>query len=142
MPELPEFNFAKDTAYHFDAVKFGAWLKDNYCLPRGVKHIQEDIHDIKQDDNGIVSLNGKHKADLYVDCTGFKALLLDKTLKEIYTSGRNKKNNEDFRLEFVSKLPDYTTGILYGQNNVFYSFIKDFFAIRSVLPTKKLGNIK
>lgn len=84
--ELPEFDFAKDTAYHFDAVKFGTWLKDNYCLPRGVKYIQEDIHDIEQDDNGIVSLNGKHKADLYVDCTGFKALLLDKTLKEPFES--------------------------------------------------------
>ena len=83
--ELPEFNFAKDTAYHFDAVKFGAWLKDNYCLPRGVNHIQEDIVKIPTDENGVkclVTKNDSYYADLYVDCTGFKALLLDKTLKE------------------------------------------------------------
>lgn len=76
------FDFDKDTAYHFDATKFGIWLRDNYCLPRGVKHIKEEVVSIEQDDNGIVSLNGKHTADLFVDCTGFKSLLLGETLKE------------------------------------------------------------
>ena len=79
------FDFNKNTAYHFDATKFGVWLKEHYCLPRGVKHIEEDIEDIKSDENGIVSLNG-HSADLFIDCTGFKSLLLDKTINEPFES--------------------------------------------------------
>jgi len=71
-------------AYHFDATKFGLWLKNNYC--KKIKHIVEDIVSIEQDENGVKSLNNKHKADLYIDCTGFKSLLLDKTLKEPFES--------------------------------------------------------
>ena len=83
--ELP-FTFEKDTAYHFDATKFGLWLKENYCLPRGVKCIKEDILSVEQDENGIKSLKNKYKADLYIDCTGFKSLLLGQTLKEPFES--------------------------------------------------------
>jgi len=83
---LLPFNFKKNTAYHFDATKFAIWLKDNYSMPRGVKHIQEDIISIEQDENGIKSLNNKYSADLYIDCTGFKSLLLGETLKEPFES--------------------------------------------------------
>src|SRR6056300_251751 len=70
------------SAYHFDATKFGLWLKDHYCIPRGVKHILEDIKTIETNDDGIKSLNNNHTADMYIDCTGFKSLLLGDTLKE------------------------------------------------------------
>jgi len=80
------FDFKRNTAFHFDATKFGLWLKDQYCLPKGVKHIKEEIVSIEQDDNGIKSLNNKYKADLYIDCTGFKSLLLGQTLKEPFDS--------------------------------------------------------
>jgi hypothetical protein len=80
------FDFRRNTAFHFDATKFGLWLKEHYCLPRGVKHIKEEIISIEQDDNGIKSLNNKYKADLYIDCTGFKSLLLGQTLKEPFDS--------------------------------------------------------
>ena len=80
--EIPLFNFKNDVAYHFDAVKFADWLKKYYCIPKGVKHIYEDINTIEQDKNGIKSLNKKHKADLYIDCTGFSSLLLGQALKE------------------------------------------------------------
>lgn len=72
--------YRPEIAYHFDATKFGLWLRDHYCIPRGVKHIQEDISSIETSEDGIESLNKKHKADLYLDCTGFSALLIDKTL--------------------------------------------------------------
>jgi tryptophan halogenase len=71
-------------AYHFDATKFGLWLKNNYC--KKIKHIVDDVVSIEQDENGIKSLNNKYTADLYIDCTGFKSLLLDKTLKEPFES--------------------------------------------------------
>lgn len=84
-PKLIQFNFNRDVAYHFDATKFALWLKDYYCLPKGVKYIQEDITNIKSNENGIISINN-HQADLYIDCTGFQALLMDKELKEPFES--------------------------------------------------------
>jgi hypothetical protein len=84
---IPEINFnpKTDSAYHFDAVKFGMWLKNSYCIPKGVKHIEEEINNIKQNEHGIESINN-HKADLFIDCTGFKSLLLGETLKEPFES--------------------------------------------------------
>ena len=92
--ELP-FNFRENTAYHFDATKFGLFLKDRYCKPRGVKHVVDDIKSVEVSKNGIQSLvsdsnmgvgNHKYKADLYFDCTGFKSLLLGKSLQEEFES--------------------------------------------------------
>ena len=87
--ELEYFDFKCHVAYHFDATKFGLWLRDRYCIPRGVKHILEDIKTIETNDEGLVSLNNKHKADLYIDCTGFKSLLLGETLKEPFNNYSN-----------------------------------------------------
>jgi tryptophan halogenase len=87
-------------AYHFDATKFGLWLKNNYC--KKIKHIKEDVVSIEQDENGIKSLNNKHKADLYIDCTGFKSLLLDKTLKEPFESYSNILPNDS---AWATKIP-------------------------------------
>jgi len=80
------FDFYRHTAFHFDATKFGTWLRDNFCIPRGVKHIREEIGKIEQNEDGIKSLNNKYKADLFIDCTGFRSLLLGKTLKESFNS--------------------------------------------------------
>jgi hypothetical protein len=86
--EIPGFRFKYDTAYHFDAAKFGIWLRDKYCKPRGVKHIQEEIetHRILQDeDANIVSLNG-YEADFFIDCTGWRSVLLGQSLNEPFIS--------------------------------------------------------
>ena len=80
--ELPVFNFKTDVAYHFDASKFGEWLKEHYCKPKGVKHILENINSIEKNEEGIKTLNNKYSADLFIDCTGFQSLLLGKSLKE------------------------------------------------------------
>ena len=74
------------SAYHFDATKFGLWLKDHYCKPRGVNHILEDVNTIETNEDGITSLNNTHKADMFIDCTGFKSMLLGDTLKEPFNS--------------------------------------------------------
>ncbi len=77
-------------AYHFDATKFGIWLRENYCLPRGVKIIKSSVERAEVSDDGIESLflkNGETvTSDLYVDCTGFKSLLLGDYLKEEFIS--------------------------------------------------------
>ena len=79
-------------AYHFDATKFGLWLKNNYC--KKIKHIVEDVVSVEQDETGITSLNNKYKADLYIDCTGFKSLLLGKSLKEPFESHADMLPND------------------------------------------------
>ena len=83
---VPNYNFKTDSAYHFDATKFGLYLRDHYCIPRGVKHIKENIDSIEHDETGVTSLNNNHVADLFIDCTGFKSMLLGETLKEPFDS--------------------------------------------------------
>ena len=87
--QIPYFKFNEDTAFHFDATKFGIWLRDNFAIPKGVIHIKEDIKTIEKNKDGIKSLNNKHTADLFIDCTGFKSLLLSKELEEPFESYEN-----------------------------------------------------
>lgn len=81
------------TAFHFDAVKFAHWLKENFCKSRGVQHIVSEISDIEISNDGIKHLtltNGMSiTADLFVDCTGFKSLLLEGALKVPFKSYEN-----------------------------------------------------
>ncbi len=74
-----------DRGYHLNANKLGTWLKDNYCLPKGVNHILGDIVDVSSDDDGIKSLtlsNGNTVyGDFFIDCSGFKSILLSKVMK-------------------------------------------------------------
>jgi tryptophan halogenase len=89
--QLPGFSFKNDVAYHMDATLFGEFLKEKFCLPRGVVYINQHIDNIELDKNGsidsLVLRNGDSiSADLYLDCTGFQSLLLEKTLKTEFTS--------------------------------------------------------
>jgi len=88
--ELGTFNPVIHTALHFDAIKFGSWLRDIYCLPKGVTLIQKTVEEIPVNENGIESLIFNDRtsisADLYIDCTGFKSLLLGKALNEKFLS--------------------------------------------------------
>jgi len=85
------FEFEQDTAYHMDAIKFGQWLKNNWCLPMGLEYIQGDVEVCHKDERGWVqslqtSDGRKLEYDLYVDCTGFKSLLLEKFMGEEFVS--------------------------------------------------------
>lgn len=85
--ELANFDLEKNSAYHFDAVKFGQSLKKNICIPEGVKHILDDVKTIQKNARGnIVSLNNKYFADMFIDCTGFKSLLLGKEMNVPFKS--------------------------------------------------------
>ena len=88
--KLPGFKPRKHVAYHFDAVKFGQFLKNNYCLNKGVKHIEANVTSIQTTEKGInkIILNKSNhvSADLFIDCTGFKSLLLAGALKEPFDS--------------------------------------------------------
>jgi len=88
--KLDNFRFDYDTAFHFDAALFAKYLKERYCIPRGVNHIIGTVDKILTDEHGVSKIildNGKElTADLYVDCTGFKSLLLGEALDEPYVS--------------------------------------------------------
>ena len=84
---FPNFKYHSDKAVHFDATKFGQWLKNNVCIPNGVKHILKEVKETPLDESGgidhlLLDDGSKIEADLFIDCTGFKSLLLGKALKE------------------------------------------------------------
>ena len=71
-------------AYHMNALKFADYLTE-YSTARGVTHYLEHVTDIDMAENGDIAAvhteSGKRlEADLYVDCTGFAALLIEKKL--------------------------------------------------------------
>jgi hypothetical protein len=74
-----------------DATLFGIWLRDNLCLPNGMTHVLDTVTDIVQRDDGSIEKIGTENsgylaADLFIDCTGFKSLLLEQTLKTPFIS--------------------------------------------------------
>lgn len=74
-------------AYHFDAAKLGSWLREKYCKPRKVNHIIADVSGGNMNEDGslqsIVLSNGdKLVADIFIDCTGFKSIVLGGMMKE------------------------------------------------------------
>lgn len=89
--EIPGFDFHLDTAYHMDAEKFGIFLKEKIALPNGVRHIQDTIVDIRQNELGevaeIITEDGLHlSADLYIDASGFRKILIEKVMKSEFLS--------------------------------------------------------
>jgi Tryptophan halogenase len=94
---LGNFKLERDSAYHFDATKFGQWLKNNYCVPRGVTIIPQSVESVNTNENGVESLfltdGSLVTADLFIDCTGFKALLLEQSLGEPFKDFSNMLPN-------------------------------------------------
>ncbi|MET0399060.1 MAG: tryptophan halogenase family protein [Longimicrobiaceae bacterium] len=77
-------------AYHFNAAELALYLQ-GYATGRGVKRIVDDVTEVALDEQGNIA--GVHTrdsgflaADLYVDCTGFRGLLINKALNEPFIS--------------------------------------------------------
>jgi tryptophan halogenase len=80
-----EYQAVANYAYHLDAGKFATFLQRHCCEKLGVRHVLADVRRANlQEDGDIRSLDteqaGEIEADLFVDCTGFKALLIGATL--------------------------------------------------------------
>lgn len=73
-------------AYHFNASLLASFLT-GYATQNGVKHILDDVVDVKLAEDGSISHittkeNGNIRGDLFIDCTGFRGLLINKALCE------------------------------------------------------------
>jgi hypothetical protein len=77
----PEFAGLANYAYHLDAGKFGPFLRQHCIDKLGVDHLYDEIVGVQAKDNGdishVVTKSGETlAADLFVDCSGFSALLI------------------------------------------------------------------
>ena len=92
-PDMYPFKSYRDTAFQIDASLFGSWLANNYAMPRGVNRVIGTVVDISGNENGIDYLkleDGREiHADLFVDCSGFKSMLLGEFMKEEFVSTRD-----------------------------------------------------
>lgn len=82
--EMPHYSLQHVSAYHFDATKLGLWLRDYKCIPKGLTHIKENVLDARVNENGIeyLTLSNEKRltADLFIDCSGFKSLLINEMM--------------------------------------------------------------
>lgn len=82
----PEFMGHTNYAYHLDAAKFAQLLTRHATQQLGVKHLLGTVQQVELDVNGDIaavhtSEQGRLGADMFVDCTGFSALLIGETLQ-------------------------------------------------------------
>ncbi len=108
-----DFRPELDTALHFDAIKFGKWLREHYAMPRGVTRVIKDVVSVKTSENGVEGLvlddQSEATADLFVDCTGFSSLLIGKTLNEKFVPYNHVLPNDSAwatRLEYSDKVKE------------------------------------
>lgn len=105
-------------AYHFDADRVAEFLAD-YAVARGVRRIIDDVVEVRQDQQGWIDSilsrqHGEISGALYVDCTGFRGLLINQTLCEPFESFQDTlPNNRAVALrvprENVTDVDPYTT---------------------------------
>ncbi|MEZ4434997.1 MAG: tryptophan halogenase family protein [bacterium] len=85
-PRMLDGTMVEHYAYHFDAQRLADFLRD-WSKARGVRHVEGTVEAVSLDERGWVSGVKTREgealaADLYVDCSGFRSLLLGKALGE------------------------------------------------------------
>ncbi len=84
-PSTPEYANVVNYGYHLNAGKFATLLKNHGVKNLGVKHIVNDVSAVNSDEAGLIQsvtlADGTQvTGDLFIDCTGFKRLLIGQHL--------------------------------------------------------------
>jgi tryptophan 6-halogenase len=87
---LAEHKVQYPYAYHFDASLLAKFL-EGYATRRGVRRVVDDVDEVKLREDGAIDClitreHGVVRGDLYVDCTGFRGLLINQVLGEPFIS--------------------------------------------------------
>ena len=77
----PEYAAVVNYAYHLDAVKLGTLLREHCTRTLGVEHVSDHITAVESRENGDIAAlslreRGRVEGDLFIDCTGLRALLI------------------------------------------------------------------
>jgi 2-polyprenyl-6-methoxyphenol hydroxylase-like FAD-dependent oxidoreductase len=73
-------------AYHLDAKLFADFLR-TWAVRRGVRHLKDHVVRVEVEENGairsvVTASQGIIAGDFFVDCSGFRGLLINETLQE------------------------------------------------------------
>src|SRR5438874_5359071 len=93
LPTHPDFVGPLNYAFHFDAVTLAPMLRDQ-GIKNGVDHLMDTVSEVLLSEDGSIAGvrtkdHGVLDADLYIDCTGFRAELIGKALGVPYRSCRD-----------------------------------------------------
>lgn len=85
-------------AYHFDAAQLAEFLA-GYGTARGVRRVLDHVVDVEQDQRGFITglvtaEHGRVGGELFIDCTGFRGLLINKALGETFESYQDHLPND------------------------------------------------
>lgn len=74
-------------AFHMNAQKFADYLRD-FSIPRGVNHVLQDVTKVNVQDGKVTHIDLANETqltgDIFIDCTGFKAMLIGEALEVPY----------------------------------------------------------
>lgn len=109
-------------AYHLDAGLYARFLRQIF-EPKGVRRVEGRIASVEQDSESgyikaLVLENGDRvNGDLFVDCTGFRGLLIEQTLKAGYEDWRHWLPTDSalaVQTESTASVPPYTRSMARG----------------------------
>ncbi|GFE85513.1 tryptophan halogenase family protein [Steroidobacter agaridevorans] len=81
----PEYAGVANYAYHLDAGRFAAFVRDHCVQKLGIRHIVDDVTEVIRSDTGDIDAvqtrkSGRLGGDLFIDASGFRSLLLGETM--------------------------------------------------------------
>lgn len=85
-PQMRDYAFSLNYGYHLNAGKFVAMLHKHCVENLGLTYIQAHVNDVINDDSGYIETieisDGRSiSGDLFIDCSGFSGVLIDKHYK-------------------------------------------------------------
>ncbi len=90
----PEYAAVASYAYHLNAVKLGKLLRKHCITKLGVKHVVDHVNKINSAENGDIHFLSTKKGktiegDIFIDCSGFASILIDKHYKIPFISKKD-----------------------------------------------------